>query len=254
MTLWQPLKNLTEGDSRMVKRTPIGVWLMAGALLLTTLAGCTGDDDDRPRGKKAERAVEAATLVGSFVGEVKGTKAFVAVVAAPAQEGQDSGAVQVYVSDGRGLSEWFSGPISDGGFAAQSDDGDAEAEGKLSGDSVTGTITLPDGKTGRYKANPPSGGAGLYELTVSSGGELSGASAAGLALKGDITLGRRGTGSINMVDGKRLKLALTRKRADDLAHLRAGQVRLIVLSDGELRGVAKARASKGGSGYFIRSA
>jgi hypothetical protein len=228
---------------------------MAGALLLTALAGCSGDDDDRPRSKKAERAVEAATLVGSFVGEVSGTKAFVAVVAAPAQQGQDTGAVQVYVSDGRGLSEWFSGPISDGGFAAQSDDGDAEAEGKLGGGSVTGTVTLPDGKTGNFEASPPSGGAGLYELTVSSGGELSGASAAGLALKGDITLGRRGTGVIRMVDGKRLKLALTRKRADDLAHVRAGQVRLIVLSDGELRGVAKSRPSKDGRfEFFIRSA
>jgi hypothetical protein len=228
---------------------------MAGALLLTALAGCSGDDDDRPGGKKAERAVEAVEVSGSFVGEVSGTKAFVAVVAAPAQEGQDTGAVQVYVSDGRGLSEWFSGPISDGGFAAQSDDGDAEAEGKLSADSVTGTVTLPDGKTGSFAASPPSGGAGLYELTVSPGGELSGASAAGLALKGDITLGKRGTGVIKMVDGKRLELALTRQRADDLAHLRAGQVRLIVLSDGELRGVAKARPSKGRDfEFFIRTA
>jgi hypothetical protein len=239
----------------MVKRTPIGVWLMAGALLLTALAGCSGDDDGRPKGEKAERAVEAAELFGSFVGKVSGTSAFVAVVAAPAQEGQDAGAVQIFISDGRGLSEWFSGPISDGGFVAQSDDGEAEAEGKLSAGSVTGTVELPGGKTGSFEASPPSGGAGLYELTVSSSGELSGASAAGLALKGDVTLGRRGTGLIKMVDGKRLKLALTRKRADDLAHLRAGQVRLIVLSDGELRGVAKSRPSRDGRfQFFIRSA
>ena len=247
-----------KGDTPMVKRTPIGVWFTAGALVLTALAGCTGDDgpegDDRPEGKKADKAAEAA-FVGSYVGEVVGTKAFVAVVAAPAQEGQDSGAVQVYVSDGGGLSEFFSGPISDGGFAAKSDDGDAEAEGTLSGDSVTGTVALPDGTTGSYEASPPSGGAGLYELTVSAGGELSGASAAGLALKGDITLGPRGTGVIKMVDGTRLKLALTRKRAVDLAHLRAGQVRLIVLPDGTVRGVAKGRPpSDGRFEFFIRSA
>jgi hypothetical protein len=42
---------------------------------------------------------------------------------------------------------------------------------------------------------------------------------------------------------------------DAAAHLRAGQVRLIVLSDGELRGVAKARPSNGGGfEFFIRSA
>ncbi|MFC7359489.1 hypothetical protein [Nocardioides astragali] len=241
----------------MVKRTPIGVWLVTGALLLTGLAGCSSDGEDPPEGdkpEKVEKAVEAVELAGSFVGEVSGTKAFVAVVAAPAQEGQDAGAVQVYVSDGNGVSEWFSAPVSDGGFAAQSDDGDAEAEGKLSGGSVIGTVSLPDGSTGSYEANPPSGGAGLYELTVSPGGELSGASAAGLALKGDLSLGRRGTGTIRMVDGKRLKLALTRKRAEGLGHLRAGQVRLIVLPGGELRGVARAKASKGGAGYFIRSA
>ncbi len=151
----------------MVKRTPIGVWFAAGALVLTALAGCTGDDgpegDGGPEGKNADKAVEAAeaAFVGSYVGVVEGTKAFVAVVAGPAQEGQDSGAVQVYLSDGRVLSEFFSGPISDGGFAAESDDGDAEAEGTLSGDSVTGTVALPDGTTASYEASPPSGGAGL---------------------------------------------------------------------------------------------
>jgi hypothetical protein len=280
MTLWQPLKDLTEGDSRMVKRTSIGVWLMAVVLPLTALAGCSGDDDDRsqgtnaeqaveadnavggsgdgddrPDGKKAEKAVEADNaVVGSFLGEVSGTQAFVAIVAAPAEAGKDSAAVQIYISDGRGVSEWFSGPISDGGFVAQSDDGDAETEGKLSSDSVTGTVVLPDGKTGRYEASPPSGGAGLYELTVSSDGELTGASAAGLAVKGEMTLGKRGTGMVRLVDGKRLEFALTRKRAGDLTHLRAGQVRLIVLSDGELRGVAKVRPSNGrGFEFFIRS-
>jgi len=237
----------------MVKRTRIWVWFMPVVLLLTPLAGCSGDDDERPDGEKAVEADNA--VVGSFVGEVSGTEAFVAVVAAPAEGGKDSDAVQIYISDGRGVSEWFSGPISDGGFVAQSDDGDAQTEGTLSGDSVTGTVVLPGGKTGRYEASPPSGGAGLYELTVSSGGELSGVSANGLAVKGEIKLRKRGTGMVRLVDGTRLAFALTRKRAGDLAHLRAGQVRLIVLSDGELRGVAKGRPSRDGrrSDFFIRS-
>ena len=74
-------------------------------------------------------------------------------------------------------------------------------------------------------------------------------------MKGEIALRKRGSGKLRLVDGRRLKLALTRTRAGDLAHLRAGQVRLIVLSDGELRGVAKGRPSKGGRyEFFIRSA
>jgi hypothetical protein len=238
----------------MVKGTRVWGGFVLVGLLLMPLAGCTGDDS--PDGSEAERAVEADTTVGgSFVAQVSGTDVFVAVVAAPAQEGQDTGAVQVYLSDGRGLSEWFSGPISDGGFAAESDDGDAEVEGELTATSVTGSVVLPDGESVPFEATPPSGAAGLYELTVSAGGELSGASAAGLAVRGRITMGDRRAGTIRMVDGSRLELTLTRKRARDLAHLRPGQVRLIVLSDGELRGVAKGRPSKSGRfDYFIRSA
>ena len=96
--------------------------------------------------------------------------------------------------------------------------------------------------------------AGLYELTVSSGGELSGASAAGLAVKGDITLGKRGTGVLRLVDGNRLEFALTRKRAGDLAHLRAGQVRLIVLSGRRAAGRGQGSAlERPRFEFFIRS-
>jgi hypothetical protein len=236
----------------MVKRTRIWVWFMLVGLLL--VPGCSGDDS--PEGTEAEKAAEADNaVVGSFVGEVSGTEAFVAVVAAPAEGGKDSGAVQIYVSDGRGLSEWFSGPISDSSFLAKSDDGDAETEGELSGDSVTGTVVLPGGETVRYEASPPSGAAGLYELTVSSAGELSGASAAGLGVTGEITLGKRGTGMLRLVDGARLEFAITQKQAGDLAHLSAGQVRLIVLPGGELRGAGRSRPTDGeGSEIFIRSA
>ena len=116
--------------------------------------GTSAPDGENARARRLEGGGADTAVVGSFVGEVSGTKAFVAVVAAPAQDGQDAGAVQIYISDGRGLSEWFSGPISDGGFAAESDDGDAEAEGTLSGDSVTGTVVLPDGKTGSVRGQP----------------------------------------------------------------------------------------------------
>jgi hypothetical protein len=239
----------------MVERTRIWVWFILVVLLLMPFAGCTGDDG--PDDEEAEKAVTAdKAIVGSFVGKVSGTKAFVAVVAGPAEGEKDSGAVQIYVSDGKRLSEWFSGPISDNSFVAKSDDGDAEARGKLSGDSVTGTVALPSGKTVRYEASPPSGAAGLYELTVSSAGELRGASAAGLGVTGEITLGKRGTGMLRLVDGKRLEFGVTRKRAGELARLRAGQVRLIVLPGGELRGAGKSRpaADGGASNFFIGSA
>lgn len=234
----------------MVKRTRFGAWCVPLTLLPVLLVGCSGDDGD------ADRAADAGSPVaGSFVGEVSGTEAFVAVVAAPSDDGKDSGSVQIFVSDGRGLSEWFSGPISEGGFEVESDDGDAEAQGELTADSVTGSVVLPDGETVRYEATPPSGAAGLYELELSSVGELSGASAAGLGVTGQLSRGQERTGVLRLVDGKRLEFSVTRKRAGDLTHLRSGQVRLIILSDGELRGVAKVRSAKDGrSAIFIRSA
>ena len=70
---------------------------------------------------------------------------------------------------------------------------------------MTGTLALGDGKRASYKASAPAGAAGLYDLTVSPDGELSGASAAGLSVTGEITLGRRGTGLLKLADGERLK-------------------------------------------------
>jgi hypothetical protein len=240
-------------ESRMVKRTWICVWFVVVVVLLMPLAGCGGDDD--PADGKGEKAAKAEKAVdGSFVGEVSGTNALVAVVAAPA-EGKDPRDVQVYVVDGRRLSEWFTGSMLDNSFVVESDSGDGEAKGKLSIDSVTGSIELPDGKTVRYKASRPGGAAGLYELTVSPDGELSGASAAGLGVKGEIRLGKRGTGMLRLADGERLEFEVTRGPAAELVRLRAGQVRLIVLPGGQLSGAGKSRPAAGGGdrNFFIRS-
>jgi hypothetical protein len=77
----------------MVKRTRIRVGVMLVVLLLMPLAACRGDDS--PDGKEAQKTVEGekaaeadSAVVGSFVGEVSGTEAFVAVVAAPAEGGR----------------------------------------------------------------------------------------------------------------------------------------------------------------------
>ena len=50
--------------------------------------------------------------------------------------------VQVYISDGRGLSEWFSGSTSGSKFVAKSDTGYAQAKGTLGKESVRGTVQL----------------------------------------------------------------------------------------------------------------
>jgi hypothetical protein len=217
----------------------------ASALLLTPLPGCGGDDGGGGN----------EPVTGTFVGRVQGTKAFVAVVAAPAREGQDRRDVTVYVCDARRICELFSGSASGDDFEASSDDRDAQANGKLSAKAVTGTIELADRKPIRYKTSQATATAGLYDLTVSSNGRLRGASAAGVGLTGRSTAPSPGTGTLKLADGSRLRFDVTRYSGNDPIRLRAGQVRLIVLSGGRLRGAGKSRRTAGGgeSQFFIRS-
>lgn len=215
-------------------------------LLLTPLAGCGGDDGDDGEVQK-----KAKPVAGTFVGKVPKTQAFVSVVASPLVKGQDKRDVTVFVCDARRLCDWFSGSAAGNDFVAAAEEGDREAKGKLSRRAATGSIALPDGKVVRYVATAATATAGLYDLTVSSNGKLRGASAAGVGLTGKSTLEDRGTGTLKLADGKRLEFVVTRSSADDPVRLRAGQVRLIVLPDHQLRGAGK--SSRGGSDVFIRS-
>jgi hypothetical protein len=236
----QPLE-----ETRMVKRT--WTWLSCLAVLLVaSLAGCGGEDRAAEQGKGKGKPLD-----GTFLGKVTGTKALVAVVAAPATGKQERRDVTIYLSDGSKLSERLDGAVERNSFAAKSDDRDAEAKGELNGNSVKGTIKLPDGKTVRYEARRASGAAGLYELTVGPKGKLSGASATGIGLTGKTALGADGSGTLKLADGTRHKFDVTATGSE--LPVRPGQLRVIVLGDGELRGAGRARARGDDGGFFIRS-
>lgn len=220
-----------------------GSWVSL-VLLLAALSGCGGEDD--------EGGDKPPPVAGTYVGPVEGTKAFVAVVAAPEREGQERRSVTVFVCDGRRLCELSSGSISGDAFTAAPEGGGAEAKGKLSGKAASGTIKLPDGKTVRYSAQPAAAAAGLYDLKVSSDGKFSGASAAGVALKGTSTLPKPGEGTLTLADGEKLEFETSRAPAARVP-LRPGQVRVIVLPDGKLAGVGKT-ADDGASTFVMRSA
>ncbi len=226
----------------MVKRT--WTWLSCLAVLLVApLAGCGGE----------ERTAQKPTtkpLDGTFLGKVTGTNALVAVVAAPAAGKQERRDVTIYLSDGSKLSEWLDAAVERNSFTAASTDRGAKVKGELSGSSVKGTITLPGGDTARYEASRASGAAGLYELTVSPKGKLSGASATGIGLTGKAALGTDGSGTLKLADGTRHKFDVTGNAGDSDLALRSGQLRVIVLGDGELRGAGRLRGS---GGFFIRS-
>lgn len=218
-------------------------------LLLAAPAGCGGERDAEKRVK------EVTPLAATFVGKVDGTGAFVAVVASPAARGQEQGEVTVYVCDGRRICDWFSGSASAGSFRVGADDGDGEATGDLTRKAATGTIELSRGKTLRYEADRATATAGLYDLTVSPRGQLSGASAAGVGVTGRSTIPKPGDGLLKLADGARLKLEVTRSSRGGSIPLREGQVRVIVLPDRELRGVARSQRTANGSptDFFIRS-
>jgi hypothetical protein len=232
----------------MLKRTRFLVPFTA-MVLAATVAACGDDDgDDGQVDKKAK------PVAGTFVGKVADTEAFVSVVAAPPAKGADKREVTVLVCDAKRLCEGFSGTATGNDFVATAD-GDAEAKGELSAKSATGSIELPGGETVRYKAGPATAVAGVYDLSVSAKGKLTGASASGVALTGKSELPAPGTGMLKLADGKRLKVVLTRSAAGDPLRLAAGQARLIVLPDYQLRGAGKSRPTSGGSDadFFIRS-
>jgi hypothetical protein len=230
-------EQLQEG-TRMFKRT--WTWLSCSAMLvMAPLAGCGGED----------RATEKPTtkpLDGTFLGKVTGTNALVAVVAAPAAEKEERQAVRIYVSDGSKLSEWLDAAVERNSFTAT--DRDAEIKGELNGTSVKGTIKLPGGKTARYEARRATGAAGLYELTVSPKGKITGASATGIGLTGKTAIVEDGSGTLKLADGTRHRFDVN--AAASALELRSGELRVIVLGDGELRGAGRARGS---GGFFIRS-
>jgi hypothetical protein len=225
----------------MLKLSRISVCFMAVALLVP-VAACGGDDNDQDGA-----AVKAAD--GTFVGKLTGTNAMLAVVAAPPTKGEDKRAVGVYVSDGESLSEWLPGSVTSNSFKVRNG-GDAEADGKLSADAVTGTIELPDGKTARYTATRATATSGLYQLTVSRDGELTGASAAGVGLTSRSKLEAPGTGTLRFADGKRRRVEIMAE--GDPVRLRAAEARLIVMPDGAMAGAGQTRS--GDADFFLRSA
>jgi hypothetical protein len=212
-------------------------------LIAAPLAGCGGEDRAAEQGK-------SKPLDGTFLGKVTGTNALVAVVAAPPSGKEKRQAVTIYLSDGSKLSELLAGPVERNSFAATTNDRDAQVKGELNGNSVKGTITLPDGKTVRYQASRATGAAGLYDLTVSPKGKISGASATGIGLTGKTPLEPDGLGSLKLADGTRHKFDVTGNATASELELKSGQLRVIVLGDGELRGAGRARGSEG---FFISS-
>lgn len=223
---------------------------VAVVLLLAALAGCGGDDEDNGNGNDNDGEQQSAPVAGTFVGKLQGSEEFVAVVAAPPPKGKDRREVSAFVCDGERICALFSAAASGNDVVAKSADGEAQVE--LSGKGATGSVDLPEGDKARYTAREATATAGLYDLTVSRRGKVSGASAAGVGLTGTLTLPPPGNGRIKLADGTRLRFEVTEGSGGDSAQLQPGQLRMIVLSDGQVRGAGMSRG-EGGADFFVRS-
>jgi hypothetical protein len=223
----------------------VGFWVpSAGTLLLMALlVGCGGDD-----GNDNERPV-----AGTFVGKLRGSEEIVAVVAARPTKGEDRREVGAFVCAAKQTCALFSSTASGNTVVAKSGDGEAQTEVRLSGKAATGTVTLPDGKQVRYVAREATATSGLYDLTVSPQGKVTGASAAGVGLTGQVKLPPPGRGRLELADGTRLRFEVTTSGAGDEARLRPGQLRLIVLPNGDAVGAGRTRGGNGGTAFVVRS-
>jgi hypothetical protein len=116
------------------------------------LAGCGDDAGSSDTATQAEQGME---LKGTFVGEVDGTDAYLALVS-------DGTRVLGYLCDSKKLSRWIDvSPIRDGAAQLSARDGDDLGEAMISAGSVSGTVTI-GGEQHAFRAEPAAGEAGLY--------------------------------------------------------------------------------------------
>ena len=192
-------------------------------------------------------------VAGTFVGKLQGSEQFVAVVAAPLAKGQDRREVSAFVCDADEVCAWYTAAESGNQVVAKSEDGETQTEVELTGKGATGTVELSDGETARYDAREATATSGVYDLSVTRKGKVTGASAAGVGLTGTVELPPPGKGRLKLADGTRIRFDVLKNTAGEGALLQAGQLRLIVLPDGEVRGAGKSRGESG-TDFLVRSA
>ncbi len=173
-----------------ILRSRRGVLLLLTTLVtLAVLAGCGGGGGQAGGGQQQDQQSAAEPVVaGSFVGKADPSEhAFVAIVAGEAEEGAQGRDVRAYMCDpARGINEWFWGTVTGNTLELTSEETGAKLSGELTAEAATGTVTLDDGRSFSFTANPATGFSGLYAVSVSSDGSFTGASETGGRVEGQV--------------------------------------------------------------------
>jgi hypothetical protein len=130
------------------------------ALAMMTMALVTAGCGD---GESGGGTAEPEPTIGSFVGTVDGSDAYVAVVARP------EGGVLAYVTDGGSSVDWLDGALEGprDTSARLGNDGGAVMEVAFTGRSASGAFARPGEDPQRFTAAAADEPAGLYRATES---------------------------------------------------------------------------------------
>jgi len=204
--------------------------------LALVAAGC-GDDDDEEPTEKPQKLV-----TGSFVANVAGSDLFVAVVAAPAEQGSNERPVRVYLCAGRPVrpvNEWFEQGSATGNAFRLTSAGGATVRGDLTAEGATGKVTLANGRSHDFKAGRATGVAGFYRVRVFTDGRMRGASETGGRVSGRVSRRQRSDGFYSLtgtITGPNGATATLDEAGAPRSPAKAIETRWVVLRDGRAQG------------------
>jgi hypothetical protein len=204
--------------------------LSASVLAFSLLIGCGGDDGDTS-GQSA-----AQGIVRETVGKATAQDAYVALVVLEGAEPEQTEIV-AYVCNAPGeVAELFRGLASEEDVQLTSDDGDARLRGRLTEEGAQGTVDLGDGPPLRFQTSVAGSNdaSGLYEVSLYRDGTMVGTSWGNKRLKLKARPNNQAArGEVVLADGDSVPFEI---RAGGPSTRTTGQARVIVLSDGTLRG------------------
>lgn len=201
------------------RRTRLGL-----ALLVFALAGCIGGEEEVT--STAPSPVPSSE-VAEYIGKSDDFRFFAAVVTRP------DGKLTAYFCDGQGKSALFEGQVTGEAFSLTSSDGAAMLEGRVSGNQASGSLQL-EGQRRNFKAAKAKDIGGLYKLTYSKEGEVTGTSERGNRFDGTVK-GRDLTAIISTA--KDPETAFRGALSDGVEDQRNfNAYRVIIQDDGDFRG------------------
>lgn len=156
-----------------------------------------------------------AQTAGSYVGEVQGSKAFIALVVS------EEGKALAYVCDGESIALWFRGRLEGGVLELQGSAGQ-RLQGRLAGE-VSGQLTLPDGRSLAFSARAAAGEAGLYRYEGSSSGS---------AYTGGWIINQKGEQRGAVIGGGTLAPSLLEPRSLQAEHALLGRLQAWLVTPG----------------------